>query len=293
MSKIQDALRKMQSDQRPRRGTRETPDIAPTIAAVERNGTTGDGSEPDVIVNVDYDGLRKAGLLAPTDQRRHIADEYRLIKRPLLDNASGKGAHSSVDSNIIMVASPLAGDGKTFNCINLALSIAAERDLSVLLVDSDVAKPHISHLFGISDELGLIDLLNDPGLDTEKVLLPTSVTNLSILSAGRRDEHATELLASQRMADVIDELSRDRPDRIVIFDSPPLLATSEARVLASLMGQIVLVVCAGKTPQSAVLEAADSLDRDKPISVLLNQSRSGLIGDGYSGYGYSKQAKEA
>ncbi|WP_405229997.1 XrtA-associated tyrosine autokinase [Lentisalinibacter sediminis] len=283
MSKIQDAIRRLQSSQEVAslsRGEAETQ----RLARLTRPDTSSDATidlDKERVITLDLDLLRQTGFLAPTEQRRFIADQYRVIKRPLLDNASGRGAHQSEDANLVMVGSPLPGDGKTFNCINLALSIATEKDKSVLLVDADVAKPHISMLFGLENEPGLIDLLTNSNLEVGDVLLQTNIPGLIVLPAGKQDEHATELLASRRMARLVHVLSTSLPDRITVFDSPPLLVTSEARVLASVMGQIVLVVCAGRTPQNAVLEAAASLDPDKPISVVLNRAGRGLGGDGY------------
>lgn len=289
MSKIQDAIRKLQSPGQSRLRKRSQKDTGTqTLATIARAGEKISGEDSvyqHAVVTVDYDSLRENGLLAPDVQQRQIADQYRIIKRPLLDNITGRHAHQAADANLIMVASPLTGDGKTFNCINLALSMATEKDRSVLLVDADVAKPHISELFGLQDEPGLIDLLIDGDRDVEELILATNVPGLDLLPAGRRDEHATELLASNRMAKVANDLSTRFSDRVVIFDSPPLLMTSEARVLASRMGQIVLVVCAGVTPQQAVVEAVESLDDEKAISTVLNRSSYGFGSGGYGGYG--------
>jgi len=295
MSKIQDAIRKLQSRKlvhRPSRRSVEQPMETKSIATVEHQSTgvprdSPNDSEP--LVNIDYDLLRKAGLLAPNAQQHRIADQYRLFKRPILNIACGRGAYQSDDANLVMIASPMPGDGKTFNCINLALSIATEKDMSVLLVDADVAKPHISRLFGVDNEPGLIDLLTDESLAVGDFLLKTNVPGLRLFPAGQNSQHATELLASKRMASIVKTLSTTFPDRIVIFDSPPLLVTSEAPVLASLMGQIVVVVCAGVTPQHAVLEAVENLDPEKAISLVLNKSGKGLGIDGYSGYGYGSR----
>jgi Mrp family chromosome partitioning ATPase len=154
------------------------------------------------------------------------------------------------------------------------------------LVDADVAKPHISQLFGVQNQPGLTDLLKDKNAHVDKFVIRTDMDGLKILPAGRPDEGATELLASRRMEKVINELSESYSDRIVIFDSPPLLVTSESRVLASLMGQIAMIVCAGKTPQGAVLEAIDYLDQTKPINLILNQSMGGEGSGAYGHYGY-------
>jgi exopolysaccharide/PEP-CTERM locus tyrosine autokinase len=195
-------------------------------------------------------------------------------------------AHTSGLMNLIMVASALPGDGKTFTCINLALSMAMEKDTSVLLVDTDVAKPDISRLFGIDNEPGLVDLLIDTDRSLDEVTLSTDVPSLQILSAGRRDEYATELFASKRMAVIITQMANEYPERIVIFDSPPLQATSEAHVLASLVGQIALVVCADQTPRPAVLESITCLDDSKAINLILNQAGSSFSLLDYGGYGY-------
>ncbi len=301
MSKIQDAIRRLQT---PASGSQNTTASQPkedpsaksrTIATLklpDPSEIAEQGAESRPIVDVDFDLLRDNGLLAPTHQQRHIADQYRLIKRPLLDNVSGKTAHRSDDANLIMIASALAGDGKTFNCINLALSMATEKEKTVLLVDADVAKPHISTLFDIENEPGLIDLLTNPELNVEDVVIPTNVPGLQLLPAGRRDDHATELLASRRMAAMAEQLSKIYRNGVVLFDSPPLLLTSESRVLASRMGQIVVVVCSGLTPQGAVIEAIESLDDEKALSVVLNRSGKGFGEPNYGGYGYGYSAND-
>jgi exopolysaccharide/PEP-CTERM locus tyrosine autokinase len=243
------------------------------------------------MVVVDRQLLRDSGLLAPENLEKHMADQYRLIKRPILENVARAevGADDS-PMNLIMVASALSGDGKTFTCINLALSIATEQDTSVLLVDADVAKPHISTLFGIEQEKGLIDLLTTKELETRSAIIATDVPGLSVLPAGKTHPRATELLASKRMEKIVAELSAMQASRVVIFDSPPILATSESRVLATQMGQIVMIVCAGHTPQHAVTEALASLDETKAINMVLNQATDGFGTDGYGwyGYGYSR-----
>ena len=289
MSKIQDALQKIQSAGNARAPKEvSTGDTSQVAAIVLQPATDHDdlATYDGRLVEVDRSLLREAGLLAPEDQERFIADQYRIIKRPLLDLASGKAADNPEHANLIMIASALPGDGKTFNAINIALSMATEKDTSVLLVDADVAKPHISDLFGLEDEPGLIDVLVDKTIKLSDVIVRSNVPGLSFLPAGRRDEHATELLASRRMARVVTELSEAVPNRIVIFDSPPLLVTSEARVLADRMAQIVLVVCAGKTHQQAVRSTIDSLDSDKAITMVLNQAGTSFSDAAYGSYGY-------
>ena len=246
------------------------------------------------IVRVDNDALRAAGFLAPEEEERQLVDQYRNIKRPLLAHAFGKRATRIPDGHLVLITSALAGEGKSFTCINLALSLARERDHKVLLVDADVAKPHISRLFGAADEPGLLDLLDDDRpVDHRNFVMPTSVPGLSLLPAGKARHYATELLASNRMEDLMRALGEEDPQRIVVFDSPPVLLTSEARVLTRLVGQVVVVVLAGMTPQQAVLEAVDTIDEGKAVNLILNQARQSATSGYYGGsYGYGSRRQE-
>ena len=239
------------------------------------------------VVKMDFDALRRAGILSPLEQERQLAAEYRQIKRPLISSALGRGMPKLPNGHLIMLASALPGDGKTFTSINLALSLALEKDISVLLVDADVAKPHISRTLGVAHELGLLDLLRDDHADVESLILPTDVPGLSILPAGQPSETATELLASSRMETVVAQIGAHDPNRIVLFDSPPLLLTTESRALAAIVGHIVIVVRAGITPQRAVLEAIDLLGDGKTVAFILNQSDESSRSDYYQQYGQS------
>jgi exopolysaccharide/PEP-CTERM locus tyrosine autokinase len=201
-------------------------------------------------------------------------------------HARGEGATMVANANMIMVTSALPGEGKTFTSINLALSIAMEMDKTVLLIDADVAKPDVTARLGVEAEKGLIDILLDDGLTLQDVLLRTDIPKLTLLPSGGRHVHSTELLASERMRQLVLELSSRYSDRIVIFDSPPLLLTNEARVLASLMGQIVLVAEESRTPQHAVKEAVDLLDANEIVGIVMNKGAQKTDGDGYGGYGY-------
>jgi exopolysaccharide/PEP-CTERM locus tyrosine autokinase len=303
MSKIQKAIQEMQKA----KGAKPTaPGPQPPIGKLASAGES-EGPEPvenhvagdetlelaaldsDKIaasIFIDQDALRSAGFLAPDEENRYLADQYRQIKRPLVAHAFGKRATKVEDGHIILVTSALPGDGKTFTCINLALSLAREQDQSVLLVDADVAKGHISRLFGAGDQVGLMDLLEDEGgLDLQDVILDTDVPGLAVMPAGGMRLHSTELLASNRMERLLRALTAQDPHRIMLIDSSPLLSTSESRVLTTLSGQIVLVVCAGVTPQNAVLDAIDLIDESKAVNLILNQARGSLAGGYYGGYG--------
>jgi exopolysaccharide/PEP-CTERM locus tyrosine autokinase len=238
-------------------------------------------------VKLNLEGLKQAGLVDPRSEKvNRTIEEFRRIKRPLLMNVRGEGASVAPNANMIMVTSALAGEGKTFTSINLAMSIATEMDRTVLLVDADVAKPDVTARLGVEAERGLIDVLLSDSLDLPDVLLRTDVPKLTLLPSGTRHVHSTELLASDRMRQLTLELSSRYSDRVVIFDSPPLLLTSEARVLAGLMGQIVLVVEEGITPQHVVKEAAEQLHDNEIVGVVMNKGTRGGSGEGYGGYGY-------
>ena len=242
-------------------------------------------------INIDFAILRARGLLTSDDERSSLAEEYRMIKRPLLANAFG--ANPVKSGNLVMVTSSLPGEGKTFTTINLAISIAMELDRTVLLVDADVAKPRMPEYLGFQAEHGLLDILRQGTRDLSNVILRTNIENLSILPAGRTYARATELLASEAMDRLIAELANRYPDRLVIFDSPPLLATSEASVLASHMGQIVMVAEADKTPKNALREALSRLEGAcDVIGMVLNKSASHNAG-GYGYYGYGGYGKPA
>ncbi len=243
----------------------------------------GTSAQSSKLVRIDPVALRIAGLAPPEHQHRQLADQYRHIKRPLIGGATGRGGNQVDRGQLIMMASAVPGEGKTFTSINLALSMAMEKDVSVLLVDADIAKPHISRTFGIDNEPGLMDALRDEKSNIESMILPTDVPNLSLLPAGHRSETATELLASQRMDETARYLARSDPNRVVLFDSPPLLLTSESRALAHWVGQVVIVVRAEFTPQQAVLDAIAQIGENKSISLVLNQSK--VATTSYYGYG--------
>jgi len=247
----------------------------------EAESGAADSGRP--ICRLDFETLRKQGYLTPSSSQSQLAEEMRLLKRPLLRNAFGKGAAPVRHGNLIAITSSLPGEGKTFTTLNLAMSMAMEMDTTVLMVDSDVVKPSMTRLLKMEQEPGLIDVLAHPELDLGSVIIPTDMPKLRVIPAGRRHSHSTELLASEEMERVALELSERYPDRVVLFDAPPLLVTSQAGVLTHLAGQVLVVVEAGRTSQAAIKEAVAHLDQDKVIGMVLNKNRRGLGGDYYYG----------
>lgn len=254
---------------------------------VRRNEPRSDPGAPSSReVEIDLDRLFDLGFVTPTHPRSPIAEEYRVIKRPLLKNASSTGAARVEDGNLIMVTSALPGEGKSFTALNLAISMAMELDHTVLLVDADVSKPSVLRTLGLDPQKGLMDVLLNDGTELPDVLLRTNIDKLSILPAGNASQRATEILASEGMNRLLEEMASRYSDRIIVFDSPPLLVTTEARALATHMGQIVLVVEAERTTHAVVKQAATMIDACPIKMTLLNKSSSQGASGGYYGYGY-------
>jgi protein-tyrosine kinase len=256
----------------------------PDSSAVHSTAPMSVPMEPAKRVAIDLAGLRERAYLPEETKARQFADHYRRIKRPLIDKALS-GASSLGESRVMMVTSALPGDGKTFTSINLALSMALERDISVLLVDCDVVKGHISEIFGLKHDTGLVDALIDESLDIESLVVGTDQRGLSILPAGTRTEETTELLSSNRMRQLFANLGSRVPRRLLLLDSPPLLITNEGRALTKLAGQVVLVVRAGHTPRQAVTDAIALFDPQQAGGIILNEVKMARS-EGYGYYGY-------
>ena len=242
------------------------------------------GMNPNPVAEIDLARLQTLGLITPDAARSRIADEFRVIKRPVIDNARGRGASIIRNGNLVMVTSALPGEGKSFSSVNLAMSLAQEQDTTVLLVDADVARPSIMRMFGLPPARGLMDVLAGDATLSE-VLLRTNVDKLTLLPAGMPHERATEMLASRTMRGVLDEIASRYDNRIVVFDSPPLLSTTEARELASNMGQVLVVVEAMRTPIATLRQALATIAACPVKLAMLNKGAS-ISASGYGAYAY-------
>jgi protein-tyrosine kinase len=238
-------------------------------------------------ITLDFDRLRAMGLALPQDQSP-LAEEFRLIKRPLVNTALSTEARSPMENrNLIMVTSAGPNEGKTFVAVNLAFSIASEHDMHVLLIDADLTRPTVPSVLGFEAGPGLIDAVSDDSIDLADVMIRTNIENLSILSSGVFRSGSSELLASSRMARFVDDIARRYPDRIIIFDSPPVLARSEPMVLAKHVGQIVFVVEAERTSRAAVDEALRMIGQDRIAGIVLNKAPAMAVQDRFGQhYGY-------
>ena len=224
--------------------------------------------------HVDFSAAERAGLLpVDGDANRRLADELRRVKRPLLDNVTGKGTKALAHTERIVVSSAEPGEGKSFTALNLALSLAREPDYEVLLVDGDVPKADLTRVLALEGQPGLMDVLADERCKPADVIVRTDVPNLLVVPAGERHALAAELFGSLRMEYVLEEFGGRNRRRLVVFDSSPLLATSESQALVSLMGQVVVVVAAGRTRRHALSSAMQNLKDSQYVGLILNMSR--------------------
>jgi protein-tyrosine kinase len=235
-------------------------------------------------VRVGRDRLLRQSIITPDSERTAVAESFRRIKQQILANLAGPET-GAPPANLVLVTSAVAGEGKTFCAINLAISIALEMDRTALLIDADVAKPAVLRTLGLEAEKGLMDALLDPRVDLAEVLCKTDIGRLTLMPSGTTHRHATELLASDAMRRLLHDMAERYRDRVIIFDSPPLLAASEAGALASQMGQIVVVVEAGKTSEAALKEALGRIASMKVAGLVLNKGKNPSLEYGYGSYG--------
>ena len=287
MSVIENTLKRLQGQRPPASTPLAEADgkgygsVAAAGAARRRESPAGLAT-PELAVPIDQNALRAAGMLPPAHQEHEIAQQLRRIKRPLINNALGRGVAALARGNLIMITSAVPGEGKTFMSLNLALSMRLEEDITVLLVDGDFVNPRITQILGLDNRPGLLDIVKDATISPESVIVPTDLPGLAFLPAGRQEPNATELVASARMHQVISKLGSDDPARLVLFDSAPLLVTTEAQALAHFAGQVVMVVHAEHTQQHIVFDALETLAEDKPAFLVLNQ----ITRHSHSGYYY-------
>ncbi len=294
MSVVEKAIRKLQESQAAP-GEAPTPASSQAAGAAQAPAQTAQqtvtapvpGAAPArrPAIVIERGTLRAAGLLPPEQDMAQLSRQYRKIKHPLMAQAVGRGVPRAPKGYLIMIASAMSGEGKSFTAMNLALSLSLEKDVRVLLVDADVAKPQLSQVFGLAKTPGLLDALRDVTVDVESLIVPTDVATLSFLPAGVGAEEATELLSSNRMERLTTLLGQRDSSRIVVFDSPPLLQTTESTALVRVAGQIVLVVRAETTPQPVVLDALKMLEGHPGVSLVLNQSTR-AVAQSYYNYSY-------
>jgi protein-tyrosine kinase len=259
-------------------------DTEPPPEPVKTSAPGRSPSSPSRRFAIDRNRLRALSLITPDGERTPLAESFRRIKRQILANVEN-AKPGAPPANLVMVTSALAGEGKTFCAINLAISMALERDRTVLLVDADVARPSVPRALGLHAEGGLMEVLLDRRVDLGDVLWKIDIGKLTVLPAGKAHQHATELLASDAMRGLLREMAERYHDRIIVFDSPPLLAASEVGALASHVGQIVVVVEAGKTSEATLKHALGRIDTSRVAGLVLNKVEATPLEYTYEAYG--------
>lgn len=220
---------------------------------------------------IDRDRLAERGMVVPGAPVTGIAEEYRIVKREIIRNFAGTANRPVVPrGHRVLIASANPGEGKTFTAVNLALSLAVEADHDVLLIDADIAKPSVIEALGLEDGPGLMDALSDPLLPVGDCLIQTDIPGLKVMPAGTQHMHDTELLASARTEALLAQLEQGAPGRILILDSPPVLAASPAAVLAGHVGQLIMVVRADQTLESSLRDAIGLMAGCPHVQLLLN-----------------------
>ena len=255
----------------------EMPVPAPAPAAFRAPDWTGP------VQPIDRIALAEAGYLLPDGAVSAMSEEFRLLKRDLLGQLAGNPR-----GNRILICSAHSGEGKSFCAINLAISLAAEKEREILLVDADFGKPGIPEALGLTSGPGLMDALTDPAISIEDCVIRTDLPSLSVLPAGKRSNNDTEYLASSRTETLLTRLTEGRPDRVILFDSPPLLAASAGAVLASHAAIALLVVRADQTSESALRDAAGMLKGAGQVQLLLNGVTFAGTGRRFGSY-YAKE----
>jgi receptor protein-tyrosine kinase len=296
MSTIEKALAKQkqaqQVQQEPQSALIETisPEIEQTMPPEKTENIVKKEPKEQIILNGDR--LNERGFIYSPDSTHHIQEEFRHIKRKLLNNAFGLAAKTLHNSNLVMVTSSNPNEGKTYIAINLALSIALEQDKTVLLVDADVLRPSLHRELEFESKKGLLEYLLAEVSSLSDIIYSTNINNLKLIPAGKPHHLTNELLASERMEKLAKELAERYPDRIVIFDCPPILGVTETPVLSDLVGQAIVVVEESKTKTDDVTRAVSQLNKDIATGLVMNKTiRSKKDVYGYYGYGYGRKNK--
>jgi protein-tyrosine kinase len=242
---------------------------------------------PGKTVRLDFRALRQNGLITPDNMTSAISNEFRGIKRKLLQKVRDPQTRAAV-SNLIMVTSSLPGEGKTFSSINLALSLAAERGLQVLLIDADVIRPSVGNMFVSPPTEGLTDLLSGKVGHVSDVLYRCNeVPNLAVIFAGNPSSNTPELISSGRMANLCRELSARYPDRVIVLDTPPVLASTEPAILASYVHHLIMVVAADQTDRHQLRKSLETVASCQSVNLLFNKAPSWNEPEYIAYYGYA------
>jgi protein-tyrosine kinase len=247
----------------------------------------GTGSANPKQVRLDFRNLRQNGMITPDNMTSVISNEFRGIKRKLLQRVRDPKTRETVN-NLIMITSSLPGEGKTFSSVNLALSLSAEKGLHVLLIDADIIRPSVRNVFVSPPKVGLTELLSGKTSNVSDVLYRcTDVPNLAVIFSGDPRNGSPELISSSRMVNLCSELSSRYPDRVIILDTPPVLASSEAAILAGYVNQVIMVVSADQVDKHQLRNSLEAVSSCQNINLLFNKAPTWNETEYHSYYGYT------
>lgn len=262
----------------------------------------GEQVEQDSELLLDFDRLAKAGFITPETIELDVARDFSMVKRRLFRRLCFFGPEQDLSSPgnrrrcpVVLVTSGNPGEGKTFSSINFALSLAIEEQLKVLLIDTDLAKPSVTNVIGFPyRKRGLFDCLTEPSLPLDDVILAFEQIPLSVLPGGEAKTAPSSLLGGKAMIGVLERIRQlDRYDMLVL-DGPPLLATTEAAVLAPHADEVVLVIGAGDATSTQLDASLDLLDGStEKVSLLLNRAVISERQAGHYGYDYAEDKMPA
>jgi receptor protein-tyrosine kinase len=267
--------------------------VAPPESAGTAQATPQAKRGHALAVTIDLIRLREVGRLAPAQFAEQTEEEFRRVKWPLLNGILGNGGAAPIASNnVVLVTSATPGEGKTYCALNLALNMARDKELTVILVDGNTANPRLSDSLGMLSQPGLTEVLGRGGVAVADVVYPTNIEGMLFVPAGSRRDNTPELLAGQGMQAIVDALGRIAGHGVVVVDSPPLLATNDAQVISRYVGQVLMVVRADHTEQREVIDALALLDKGKPVSTVLNRVEPSIVSRyyGHYYYGYGREA---
>jgi len=255
-------------------------------AKYDSSGNNGDERHEKEPLALQLDRLEAAGYLPEDYEASCQFNEFRRIKRPILKKAFlEEKTEGELPRNLVMISSAIPGEGKTFCAINLTLNMILERDITVMLMDVDCVRRSLSKVFGVDELPGLVDVL-EGDKNVEDVIINTAIPQLKIFPAGRAHTHTAELIAGDRMKCLTAEISERYADRIILMDSPPLLAANDAEILSHYAGQAIIVVEADKTSQSLIQQALMCIETEKTSTgLVLNKRQGGALAEN-DGYGY-------
>ncbi len=271
------------------------PSDKPRVGALEETDESHTPPQSQML-DIDIRRIERLGFLSPCHPVTRATEEFRVLKRRILTNIVNDKGSQAATNNIVMVTSTQPREGKTFTAINLALSIATERDKYVLLVDGDFAKPGLFATLGLERRDGFLDVLRKPDLELGDVIFRTNVERLSLIDSGRSSAISSEFLSSEKMQRLVAEIATRYDDRVIIFDSAPLLASSEPSILSHYAGQILFIVEARRTSQRAVTAGLELIYEQDKVMMVLNKTGSVIgsqaFGSYYHYYGKAERKDE-